>query len=131
MKFPPKVVRFLLSMVVVVTLYVERPRTMRREVFFLLLLGALTIANLALSWGQQIARARSASAPSTPGAAAAAKGAGASGAVRKRWLLVAMGFVGAITVGIAKAHETGIWLFIPVGILVGVSFSYFVLTRVR
>jgi hypothetical protein len=131
MKFPPKVVRFLLSMVVVVTLYVERPPTMRREVFFLLLLGALTIANLALSWGQQMARTRSASAPTTPGAAAAARGAGASGAVRKRWLLVAMGFVGATGLGIVKAHETGIWLFIAVGILVGASFSYFVLTRVR
>ena len=130
MKLPSKPVRFILSLVVVVTLYVKRPPTMRLEVFFLLLLGAMTIVNLALSWGWRMARTRSPDAPTAPGTAARAQGT-ATGPVRRHWLMATAGLVCATAVGIGKAHESGIWLWIPVAVLVGFSFSYFVLKTLR
>jgi hypothetical protein len=130
MKLLTKPVRFILSFVVVVTLYVKRPPTMRLEVFVLLLLGAMTIVNLALTWGRRMASARSASAPTVPGTVPRAQGS-ATAPVRKPWLMATLGFACAAGLGIIKAHEIGIWLWIPVAVLVGFQFSYFVFKTLR
>jgi len=130
MKLPSRPVRLILSLVVVVTLYVKRPPTMRREVFVLLLLGAMTIVNLALTWGRRMARARSPSAPTVPGTVPRTH-VSATAPVRRPWLMATMGLVCTTTLGIVKAHESGIWLWVPVAILVGFSFSYFVFKTLR
>jgi len=131
MKLGPKALRVGLCIVVVATAYVERPPTMPPQAFYSMVVCALIIANLALWWGQEMARKRSRNAPPTSGTVAPGQRASSVAPTRKPWLLLAMGFVGATGLGIGEAHETGIWLFIPVGILVGVSFVYFVLKKFR
>jgi hypothetical protein len=131
MKLRSKALRVGLGIVVVTTAFVERPPRVRPEVFILIVLSALIIANLAFSWGQHLARSRSPGTPRTPGAVAPGQSDGAVARTRKPWLVLAMGFLGATGLGIAKAHETAIWLFIPVGILVGSYFVYFVLKKFR
>ena len=129
MNLGSKSLRILLCIAVVGGAYVSRPSTMRRVVFFLAVLAGTIIVNLALSLGQEIARRRSVNAPSSLGAVAPEQSGTANPPARKPWWIICLGFVGSTGLGVTKAHETGIWLFIPVGILVGFSFGYYMLTH--
>jgi hypothetical protein len=129
MKLGPKPLRVALCIVAVATAYLERPPTMRPQVFYPIVLIGLIIVNLAFSWGQHLERTRSRNRPTTSGTGAPGQSAGATATRRKPWLLLALGFAGATMIGISEAHETGIWLLIPLGLLVGSLYVYFVLKK--
>ncbi|MGO8736517.1 MAG: hypothetical protein ACLQVM_27410 [Terriglobia bacterium] len=131
-KFGSKTARLLLCIGVAAAVYVERPRAVRWEVLFLVALIVMVVMNLAFSWGQKLERRRVPNAPTILSIFGAEQSAGeASVPTRKPWLLICLGFVSATGMGVLGAHDTGIWLFIPAGVSVGIYFVYHVLREYR
>lgn len=116
-----KVLRLVVSIGVIGGAYLARPRTIRPDVFLLIVFIGILVLNLALSWGQSLRRGQARPEP----------GGAAPGRRTKAWLLFWLSIGIGTGLGAIYAQESRSWLFIPAGVLAGLVLGSQALKKFR